>query len=60
MKHPGCKKPGRQELRWNNCEKRDVRKAVEDDKWREKAAHRENLKGIKQLGCCIHKVALPL
>ena len=27
-------------LRWENCVKRDVRRA-EDDKWREKAADRE-------------------
>ena len=41
MKLLGRRKRGRPQLRWEDCVKRDVRKAGEDDKWRETAAERE-------------------
>ena len=31
---------------WNSCIKREVRKAEEDDKWREKGTAREKWEGI--------------
>ena len=41
LKQQGSRKRGRLHLRWEDCLKRDVRKAEEDDKWREKAVNRE-------------------
>ena len=35
---------GRSQLRWEDCVKRDVRKAEENDRRREKAAYREKWK----------------
>ena len=35
-KQEGSRKRGRPELRWDDCVKRDLRKAEEEDKWREK------------------------
>ena len=33
----GCRKRGRTQQRWEDCLKRDLRKAEEEEKWREKA-----------------------
>ena len=46
MKEPGCRERVRSQLRWENCVRRNVRKAEGDDKLREKAADRETWKGI--------------
>ena len=46
MKQPGHRGRGTPQLRWEDCVKRDVRKAEEEDKWREKAVDRERWKGI--------------
>ncbi len=35
----GCRRRGRPQLRWEDCVKRDLRKAVEEEKWREKKAN---------------------
>ena len=40
VKQPGCRKRGKQQLRWEGCFKRDVRKA-EDERWREEVVDRE-------------------
>ena len=40
-KHEGCRKLGRRQLRWGDRVKRDLRKAEEEEKWREKANDRE-------------------
>ena len=47
MKQPGCRKRGVQQLRWENSIKRDVRKAEEADRWREKAGDRAMWKRIE-------------
>ena len=36
-KNDGCRKRGRPQLRWEHCVKRDLRKAEEEEKWRENA-----------------------
>ena len=36
-------------LRWDDCVKRDLRKAEEEEKWREKAKNREQWKQITVL-----------
>ena len=33
-KHDGCRKRGRQQLRWDDCVRKDLRKAEEEEKWR--------------------------
>ena len=40
-KQGGCRKRGRPQLRWEDWEKRDLRKAEEEEKWRETANNRE-------------------
>ena len=49
MKHDGCKKRGRPHLRWEDCMKRDLRKAEEEVKWREKANNRDQWKRITKV-----------
>ena len=34
-KQEGCRKRGRPQLRWDDCVKRDLRKAEEGEHWRE-------------------------
>ena len=46
IKQPNHRKRGRPQLRWDDCIKRDVRKAEEGDNWTEKAADWEKWKGI--------------
>ena len=41
-KHEGCRKRGRPQ-RWEDCVKRVLRKAEEEEKWREKANNRDQL-----------------
>ena len=43
-KQEGCRKRGRPQLKWEDCVKRDLRKAEEDGKWREKANIRDQWK----------------
>ena len=43
-KQEGCRKRGRPQLRWEDCVKRDLRKAEEEEKWREKANNRDQWK----------------
>ena len=42
-KHEDCRKRGRPWLRWDDCVTRDLRKAEEEEKWREKANNRDKL-----------------
>ena len=49
MKHDGCRKRGRPQLRWEDCVKRDLRKAEEEEKWREKANNRDQWKRITKV-----------
>ena len=48
-KQRGCRKRGRSQLRWDDCEKRDLRKAEEEEKWREKANNRDQWKRITKV-----------
>ena len=48
-KQEGCRKGGRQQLRWEDCAKRDLRKAEEEEKWREKANNRSQWKQITKV-----------
>ena len=43
-KHDCRRKRGRPQLRWEDCVKRDLRKAEEEEKWREKANNRDQWK----------------
>ena len=54
-KQEGSRKRGRPQLRvrWEDCVKRDLRKAEEEEKWREKANNRDRCKQIT-------KVAVPI
>ena len=45
-KQEGFRKRGRPQLRWKDCVKRDLRKAEEEEKWREKANNRDQWKQI--------------
>ena len=45
-KQEGSRKRGKPQLRWEDCVKRDVRKAEEEEKWREKANNRDQWKQI--------------
>ena len=49
MKHDGCRKRRRPPLRWEDCVKRDMRKAEEEEKWREKANNRDQWKRITKV-----------
>ena len=46
-KKQGCLKRRRPQLRWEDCVKIDLRKAQEEEKWREKANNRSNGKNNK-------------
>ena len=48
-KQGGCRKLGRSQQSWADCLKRDIRKAEEEDKWREKANNRDQWKTIMKL-----------
>ena len=48
-KQEGSRKRGRPELRWEDCVKRDLRKAEEEDKWREKPNNRDRWKHITKV-----------
>ena len=43
-KQEGCRKRGRPQLRWEDCVKRDLRKAEEEEKWRQQANNRDQWK----------------
>ena len=45
-KQEGSRKLGRPQLRWKDCVKRDLRKAEEEEKWREKANNGDQWKQI--------------
>ena len=49
MKHDGCRKRGLPQLRWEDCAMRDLRKAEEEEKWREKANNRDRWKRITKV-----------
>ena len=48
-KQEGCRKRGRRQLRREDCVKRDLSKAEEEEKWREKANNREHWKLITKV-----------
>ena len=48
-KQEGFRKRERPQLRWEDCVKRDLRKAEEEEKWREKANHRDQWKQITKV-----------
>ena len=45
----GSRKRGRPQLRWEACVKRDLRKAEEEEKWREKANNSDRWKQITKV-----------
>ena len=47
-KHKGCRNRGRPQLRWEDCVKRDLRKAEEEEKWTEKANNRDQWKKLQK------------
>ena len=48
-KKEGCRKRGRPQLRWEDCVTRDLRKAEEEEKWREKDHDRDQWKQITKV-----------
>ena len=48
-KQEGFRKRGRSQLRWEDCMKRDLRKAEEEEKWREKANNRDQWKQMTKV-----------
>ena len=52
-KQEGSRKRGRPQLRWENCVKRDQKKAEEEEKWRERANNRDQWKQIPKVA--IHR-----
>ena len=48
-KQDGCRKRGRPQPRWEDWVKRDLRKAEEEEKWREKANNRHQWKQITKV-----------
>ena len=48
-KQEGCRKRGRPQLRWEDCVKLDLRKAEEEEKWRENANNRDQWKQITKV-----------
>ena len=53
-KQEGSRKRGRPHLRWEDCVKRDLRKAEEEEKWREKANNRGQWKQITIIIIIMH------
>ena len=45
----GFRKRGRPQLRWEDCAKKDTRKAEEEENWREKANNRNQWKQITKV-----------
>ena len=45
----GSRKRGRPQLRWEDCVKRDLRKAKEEEKWKENANNRDRWKLITKV-----------
>ena len=48
-KQEGSRKRGRPQLRWEDCVKRDLRKAEEEEKWRENANNRDQWQQITKV-----------
>ena len=48
-KQEGSRKRERQHLRWEDCVKRHLRNAEEEEKWREKANKRDQWKQITKV-----------
>ena len=54
-KQEGFRKRGRPQLRWEDCVKRDLRKAEEEEKWREKANNRDQMEVTSRPASRLHK-----